>query len=120
MNVKLLRQVRDYIVAHPEKYDQSKWCGSACCVAGTAVFLSGKISVRKIRAKYSSGEFGRYLFGVAKESLGLSRGQAGRLFHPCWSSLPERYRVYRSMTPEQRAAIAYDRINRFIETKGVE
>ena len=120
MNVKLLREVRDYIVKYPEKYNQSNWCGSACCVAGTAAFLSGKISVRKVRTNHSSSEFGGSISRIAREALGLSRGQAARLFEPCWGSLPRRYQVNQSMPPEERAAIAYDRINRFIETKGAE
>lgn len=30
-----------YAVAHPEEYDQSNWCGTACCVLGHARRLAG-------------------------------------------------------------------------------
>lgn len=29
-----LRDVRDYIVANPDEFDWSQWCGSRCCIGG--------------------------------------------------------------------------------------
>jgi hypothetical protein len=39
MNVNMMLRVAAHIEAHPEGYDQNAWCGTACCIAGTAVML---------------------------------------------------------------------------------
>lgn len=46
VNVDLLRKVLTYITEHPEEWEQANWavrtdCGTACCVAGHAVAMSG-------------------------------------------------------------------------------
>lgn len=120
MNIKLLKQVRDYIKTHPDKYDQGKWCGTACCVAGTAAFLSGQLSARKVRSAERFGPVACEMRDVARKALRLSQEKADRLFNAEWNHLPERYRVDSGMDGETQAAIAYDRINLFIETRGAE
>lgn len=121
MNVKLLKQVRDYIAKHPERYNQSKWCGTECCVAGTAAFLSGKVTSRKVRAADPMSTWANTeIRDIARRALRITQREADRLFSAGWAHLPERYRVRREMEPTERAGRAYDRINRFIETKGAE
>jgi hypothetical protein len=120
MNIKLLKQVRDYISKHPQRYDQSRWCGTACCVAGTAAFLSGEVSARKVHTADRNGEIACEIRDIARKALRLSEEKADRLFNAKWEHLPERYQVADCMDGETQAAIAYDRINRFIETRGAE
>ena len=42
MNTELLREIADHIERHPDEFDQKAWCGTACCVGGRAVALSGE------------------------------------------------------------------------------
>lgn len=43
----LLRRVRDRILANPKKYDQDRWCGTECCIAGhIAVEAGAKLAKR--------------------------------------------------------------------------
>lgn len=46
VNVPLLRKTLEHITEHPEEWEQGAWamrnsCGTACCLAGTAVVLAG-------------------------------------------------------------------------------
>jgi hypothetical protein len=46
VNEDLLRRVLTYITEHPDEHDQAVWaarrdCGTACCVAGHVVVMSG-------------------------------------------------------------------------------
>lgn len=34
---KILKEVADKIEKHPKSYDQTNWCGTACCIAGHIV-----------------------------------------------------------------------------------
>lgn len=36
-----LREVRDYIVAHPDRFDMGQWYGTACCIAGHLAIQAG-------------------------------------------------------------------------------
>lgn len=67
-NIKL---VRDHIAGlKPEKFSMSHWCGSACCIAGTAVIVKGdQPNFRDTAEK-------------ARKFLGLTHGQADVLFEP--------------------------------------
>jgi len=90
VNVPLLQKVLDHITAHPEEWRQSDWasksaCGTAYCVAGHAVVMSG------YTASFSSKNWatgfcvkdGRrgHIDTVAREVLGLDLWQAQDLFH---------------------------------------
>ena len=70
MNAKNFRTVLEHIKAHPETYDQNRWCGTVCCLAGHAQRLAGKPSDRETVKK------------DAQVWLGLSRQLANRLFSP--------------------------------------
>lgn len=37
----LLLEVKDWIIKHPESYDQDHWCGTQCCIAGHLVLRAG-------------------------------------------------------------------------------
>lgn len=48
MNIKLFREVVDYIKDHPEEWDQAHWCGSSCCIAGHTIRMFGTEEERKL------------------------------------------------------------------------
>lgn len=53
--IALLRKVKDQILAHPTKYDQGEWCGTACCIAGHLAVAAGAVPVR--RTGYDGSKF---------------------------------------------------------------
>lgn len=110
MNVKLLKQVRDFIGTHPEQFNQENWCGSACCVAGHAVKLAGGIP-----HTHNADT-------VAQELLKLSDDQAARLFNATWYRIAGgKFTVnHDTMSPEECSKRAVKRINHFIKTGGAE
>ena len=114
MNVRLLRKVQRAIVANPEEYDQSSYCGTACCIAGWAVRLNDKISSL-------NGRWPGEVSAEAKSLLKLDTDQYERLcaFASGW---PDKYAVayYSAETKKKRARVAFLRINHFIKTKGAE
>lgn len=114
MNVKLLKQVRDYIIAHPDSYNQGSWCGTKCCIAGHAAVLSGKVSREAVDAEALSA-----VVDGAQSALRLSALQADRLFMDWPDQFPW---ASASDIPDgaERSRIAADRINHFIKTKGAE
>lgn len=101
MNTELLTQVRDRILAEPLRFDMTDYvrldteCGTACCIAGTAVFL-----VYPDRDLFSPG-----IHDEAEDLLGLTWQQAMDLFLPTHRALDE-------VTPAEAAAT----IDRLIET----
>lgn len=94
VNVPLLRKTLEHITEHPEEWDQVVWarktrCGTACCVAGTAVLIAGhEINwddhAHAILNPDASRAYrtmtGEWIEEVAKRELGLSAGQAASLF----------------------------------------
>src|SRR5487761_14958 len=74
----------DHITTHPEEHDQSIWarktgCGTACCMAGTAVIRAGiKLRWNGIEASYT--EHGVPISTAAANLYGLSDEQATQLF----------------------------------------
>lgn len=67
----------DKLIAHmaqlkPEQFNMAEWFGTACCIAGHAIFLSGK-EISTCDQKPSE---------VAMEWLGISRVVAYELFVP--------------------------------------
>lgn len=97
-NAELLRKVADKIAAFPELYDQGCWaeedaCGTTACIAGHALLESGKYRERV-------DDWGSVFFfnkeGVAvppaeeaEALLGLSKGEATRLFSMGWQPTGE-------------------------------
>lgn len=95
---KVLLWVKDQILAHPRKYNQGEWCGSACCIAG---WIDHKISgprkendpgaVHKAATKFLTGSEeiepflknrGKLLFDASiLESPVDGRPQAGTMAH---------------------------------------
>lgn len=91
INVALLRKTLEHITAHPKEWDQGAWavrassgrrsCGTAYCLAGTALVLDGH------RIKWEAGQResayltdGRYIADAARELLGLDEHEAAELF----------------------------------------
>lgn len=100
LNVPLLTKVLDHITAHPAEWNQGVWaeettCGTAACVAGWAVIMSGHPLVFEANVRMydpdsleisNSGPCARftanneYIADVARHELGLTKGQAECLF----------------------------------------
>ncbi len=86
VNAVLLRQVLDHITAHPEQHDQAHFairtdCGTAYCLAGHAVVLSGYriaweeslLNRHAFNAKLDDGSTAE-IPDLAAELLGLEPG----------------------------------------------
>lgn len=105
----LLREVADYIGAHPDEYDQSTYgrrtpCGSAFCIAGTAVYLVAPDALVWAPADEEGGDRGVYstldaaavpadlrrtfhavtIDEAARQALGLTSEEADQLFDGDW------------------------------------
>lgn len=135
MNVQLLLQICDRIAKHPEAFKMESWaeqteCGTAACVAGYACILSG---VQPNFSERCTGEDDRRTatFGEnevcqfkAAELLELTCIQTRRLFfttYRCDGWPIDYFRRYDdAKTPEERAAVAVERIHHFIKTEGRE
>ncbi len=122
MNVELLQEVKEKILAEPQSFDMCSWhrrskCGTTHCIAGWADVLVNQeeFPSTKSEAYYAS------LFG-----LGLQYEKTSRLFYV--EQWPEPFRtqylekdLLRSITQEDLkdlAQIAANRIDLFIETNG--
>ncbi len=127
MNIKLLKTVRDAILANPRQFRMETFfsfydsagnpapkCGTAACIAGWAIAIHDgtKLSVAADDAWNEHDN--------AKKHLGLTQKQADILFyyeewpHPFW----ERYEAAENVRAAAKAAA--DRIDLFIKTKGKE
>ena len=111
MNVELLKEIRDEISQHPSAFDQGTFgttdhrsedekypalfvnpfsCGGACCIAGWAVFLSGKHQQGEKMWWYDE-DVGAVSFseddtivGHAASALDISRPERSLLFSSTW------------------------------------
>lgn len=115
MNVTLLKQVRDYIKAHPTKYDQHNFCGTACCIAGHAAILSGAMTSKAV----TKDEFLDTVRAVGRAVLQLDEDQAALLLDS-YDFKYTPFSIEYEDDPKRRAALAVKRINHFIKTKGAE
>jgi hypothetical protein len=43
LNTQLIQEIANFLRTHPEAYDQSQWCGTACCIAGRAALMQGYV-----------------------------------------------------------------------------
>jgi hypothetical protein len=93
-NVALMRQVADYIEQEEDRFDMSSWfyggarysndiegyemhaCGSAACIAGSAVHVAGMTRQLGVVRNPHWAEVG------AAQALGLTYGEALQLFIP--------------------------------------
>jgi hypothetical protein len=86
INVALLQKVLDYITEHPEEHDQSiiakrTLCGTAACVAGHTVAMTGHILNWSITGQAYTCDSGREnILDVAATELGLTYDQSSELF----------------------------------------
>lgn len=146
-NFKLLRRVRDAILAHPDQFVIDKvfsrrlevpcpvgGCGTAACIAGWTLRLSGKHrtlsaarkALRTIRARASRGS-GPDELDLAAKLLRIPPKPPfdrdwGSFPHPlffldCW---PGRFQTAwcETKTPQEQAAVAAARIDDFIRLHG--
>ena len=115
MNVALLREVKAHILADPDSFRMDQWsCGTAHCIAGWALLLSG-VPIDVEAGLTVSDEFPSI---VAREVLQIDGKQGHRLFHePAWPiDFFERH--FNARTRRKRAEIAAKRIDHFIATEG--
>lgn len=104
----MLRKVGDFIVENPEKYKQSRWCGTTMCVAGTAVFLRSDfkrfINDSTVQLTDRSSHF---IEELGQETLGLDYDDAQTLFYAAW--LPDGVEDDESLqNPETLALLVRD------------
>lgn len=112
MNVELLLKVKEAILAHPEEYNQSSFCGTAFCIAGWAVKIAHPEvfeSVNKIDAENLVYEKARDLLNMGFFDFEEMTDPAG-----CWP--PELREPYsRAETAVERAAAGAAAIDYYIE-----
>jgi hypothetical protein len=126
VNVKLLRKIQRKIKAYPKTFAMCTWtilrpksasrpCGMTACIGGWAIHLSSKKAMTK--SDYEMENFS----DTARTLLDIGLFAGARLFHVGqWpSDLRERLLEHGDETPEF-AAIACERIDRFIATNGDE
>lgn len=150
MNVELLRQVREQILAEPTRFGMKSWvdetddfhrkpeCGTACCIGGWAGMLTGLVrkrnsellrfpadlTVKGQKLVNRIGAVDKYGLLIPSSlfatALDISGLEATRLFYV--DHWPESFRMpfYNEKDAKKRARIAAKRINRFIKTKGAE
>lgn len=133
MNVELLQQVKQRILAEPEHFDMDYWvaetCGTVCCIGGWAARLSGFVHISADGETWFPTAKGRRALrdrgcfdddpDVFAAALELEDDGA-TLFHvEAWpADLADRYASANSYF--KRAQIAAERIDRFIATEGRE
>lgn len=135
INTELLARVRDHILEEPRRYDQTTFgeasedapCGTAACIAGWAAHLSGRVSLKKLRAPMNPV---REIRQTAQRALGLTDEEARVLFTgdptPCWcgdkdcalGGWPPRFgkRYEKAKTARGRASAAAAYIDHIIAT----
>jgi hypothetical protein len=125
-NLSLLRRVRARILAHPERYDQSTFCGTAYCIAGHAIMEGGtkeqqKLFRRQIKAYAERRDWYEDEIEVdfeARKLLRLTPQQSERLFSGDFPD--ELAEAENSSWPTQKdyAKVGAARIDLFISSKG--
>lgn len=129
LNVKLLRKIQKHILAEPKRFIMGWWneksspgeplndfemcstipkCGTAACIGGWALILSGE-----------NPDLMRSVSKAAGALLGIENDAANRLFDSyAW---PNRFRRFRELkSPAARVKVAVARIDHFIKTNGAE
>jgi hypothetical protein len=133
MNVELLKKVKEYITAHPNRFVMDNFlikqregetifdaddgkevkfdqCGTAACIAGWTCLIATEGKVRE----------GTNIQRKAGRLLGISPGKQDNLFFTC--NWPEHFvsQYLKAATQSSRAKIAARRIDHFIATEGRE
>lgn len=121
VNERLLRQVQQQILAEPASLHMGTFdCGTAACIAGHALRLSGNPVVNPHEPALHQRVRGyAHPWDVAREVLALTEDEAQRLFDA--DSWPQPFRIhFAEETVQQRAWWAAERIRHFIQTGGAE
>lgn len=135
MNTPLLREVQEYILDEPKRFNMETWCdrsgespcGTTLCIAGAALTINAGVAKRPIlRALTSESLRPLYtLWGcegysdvepVAAKLLDLTATETQRLFYDFQWPQPFRNLMANAETPEAKAAIGVARIEHFIQT----
>lgn len=112
VNVKLLRQVGDYIIGHAEEYGQEEW---GHCIAAHTVVVAGAMSREEVRQPGYETE--NKIRIRARELLGLTVSQSCQLFVENWRGVADgQFELKPTDSPQLKARIAAERINHFIQT----
>lgn len=118
MNVRLLRKVKDHILAEPRRLDMSVLmsfpsgesappCGTVGCIAGWANYLEG-------------GSRGGILTATKLLELGRGYARRDRLFFIVFWPGNFSTRYINAKDAKTRAEVTAERIEHFIKTKGKE
>ncbi len=137
MNEKLLVEVKEAILAHPEHFGMHGWmkrdsralnawewdelvsseadplvsCGTTACIAGWVVGLAGE---KALDLNDGPVMFGRWVAERAEQLLGLTQSQTMLFFHDKW---PAQFEIAyeEAATDVEAAQIAGELIDCFIE-----
>jgi hypothetical protein len=113
MNTELLIKTRNYIQANPEELAMQSWdCGSTACIGGLACRLAGRPITMIMMGRYTQ-------LHHARTVLELDLVQARDLFFLDSWPTDLRYRYESADEEGTAAAIAVERIDRFIEQNSV-
>jgi hypothetical protein len=128
MNIKLLNQVAEAILDEPTKFDMKWWtspsdtspCGTAACIAGFAVAIKREFkTMRDMRRHHHSGKVN--IRTAAIKHLGIKDAdEECRLFGAGYWPIEFKFPYHEARTPEERADVAFWRIQHFIATEGRE
>lgn len=118
---KILRDVANDIEAHPKKYDQSSWCGTACCIAGHIVLNQGAKRIKGFGAHVLFENRERTVKHLAVELLGFNSGWESPIILNLFSMMPhenwhEKWgkKFDYAKTNKERAQIAADYIRKYV------
>ncbi len=86
VNIKLLDEVLDHIIEHPDQWDQRYWaeenpdssCGTTFCFAGHAAYLSNLVTIDQAGIPMLNADEG--WFATGRDLLGLTDDEAFDLF----------------------------------------
>lgn len=127
MNIELLRKIKAEIVAEPDAFRMDVWtCGTAHCIAGWAIQLSGLMFDPVIEEERPADTVGgRSAMDVAAELLHISDDEAMALFlvsgwpddtSAAYDAIPDELPDAR----QRRAAIAADLIDAAITSGSID
>lgn len=124
INKTLLRKVRNHILAEPRRYNQGRFgraddnapCGTACCIAGWAIVLSGKASLEDARDDFETLDEDAQ--GLGAKLLGLSYNESNVVFDGDANDWPQQFNTAFHVSDDKaaQARVAADYINHIIKT----
>ena len=121
----ILKEVANRIEEHPEKYNQTSWCGTACCIAGHIVFSQGakRIKGSDDSVKVKTSEFSIPVKDLAYQMLGFPNSASIPwdiiyLFKPdpaiYWANDRWQAKWRNAKTGQERANVAANYIRKYI------